>query len=77
VLFRSVPARRAVFVGDDLDADIAGAANAGLRTIHVMHDVQATLDRPWIRPDARVPRISSVPRSADRLMEGERRANVA
>ncbi|MFI5177774.1 MAG: HAD family hydrolase, partial [Vicinamibacterales bacterium] len=63
-----VPASLAVFVGDDLDADVFGARRAGLRTIHVARDASHPLTRPRIRPDARVSRMADVPRAAERLM---------
>jgi putative hydrolase of the HAD superfamily len=72
-----VPASRAVFVGDDLDADIAGASRAGLRTIHVAPGSRPARTRHRIRPDARVARMADVPRAAERLIEGAQRVNVA
>jgi putative hydrolase of the HAD superfamily len=73
----NVPADRAVFVGDDLDADVFGAGRVGMRTIHIARDVWHAFSRPWIRPDARVSRIASVPRAAERLVGGEQRVHAA
>jgi putative hydrolase of the HAD superfamily len=72
-----VPASRAVFVGDDLDADIAGGHSAGLRTIYLAPDARRVVGRPRVRPDARVTRMADVPQAAEQLIEGAQRVNVA
>jgi putative hydrolase of the HAD superfamily len=72
-----VPADRAVFVGDDLDADIFGASQVGMRAIHVNRDGWRGVSRTGVRPDARVQSLGSVPRVAARLVEGERRVHAA
>ena len=61
---------RSVFVGDDLEADIAGARRAGMRTIYVAPRVRRCGGRAGIRPDARVITLRSVPRVAERLVTG-------
>jgi hypothetical protein len=48
-----------------------------MRTIYVARDAWHALRRPWIRPDARVARVGSVPRAAERLVGGAPRVNVA
>jgi len=73
----NVPATRAVFVGDDLDADVFGAGRAGLRTIHLARNAWHGLRRPWVRPDVRVTRLQSVPGAAEQLMGGVPRAHAA
>jgi len=54
-----------VFVGDDAVADIEGASNVGMRTIHVR---QAR--RPEARCDAAVATLRAVPFIAERLVSG-------
>jgi putative hydrolase of the HAD superfamily len=61
---------RSVFVGDDLEADIAGARGAGMRTIHVAPRARRSGRRAGIRPDAQVTTLRSVPRIAERLVTG-------
>jgi putative hydrolase of the HAD superfamily len=72
-----VPADRAVFVGDDLDADIFGASHAGMRAIRLIRDGWRGVSRTGVRPDARVQSLRSVPRVAARLVEGDRRVHAA
>jgi len=72
-----VPADRAVFVGDDLAADIVGARRAGMRAIHVTRGGWRGVGRVGERPDARVPSLGSVPRVAARLLEGGQRVHAA
>ena len=66
-----VSASRTVFVGDDLGLDIFGAARVGMRTIHLTHGLPPVTGHVPTQPDARVPRIGSVPRVAERLIEGK------
>lgn len=72
-----VPASRAVFVGDDLDADIIGAMRVGMRAIHVERDGWRGVSRTGVRPDARVPSLGSVLRVAERLVKGDQRVHAA
>ena len=72
-----VAADRAVFVGDDLVADILGAARVGIRTILVERPGWSAVSRTGVQPDARVRSLGGVPRMAARLMAGGRRANAA
>ena len=72
-----VTADRAVFVGDDLDADIFGARQVGMRAIHVERDGWRGVSRAGVRPDARVRSLGSVPRVAAGLVEGDRRVDAA
>lgn len=67
-------ARRAVFVGDDLMADIFGAQRVGMRTI-LVGSQRPGCGTP-VRPDARVRMLRSVPRVAERLVTGERHAST-
>jgi putative hydrolase of the HAD superfamily len=58
-----VPPERVLFVGDRLDADVLGAARAGMRTCH---HVGFTSDRSWeggdvpCRPDYRITRLAEL-----------------
>ena len=72
-----VRADRAVFVGDDLDADIFGASRVGMHAIHLERDGWRGVSRNDARPDARVPSLGSVPRVAARLVEGDQRVYAA
>jgi putative hydrolase of the HAD superfamily len=67
-------ARRAVFVGDDLAADVFGAQRIGMRTILVGSRCQQPGRSSRVRPDARVRTLRSVPRVAERLVTGGRHA---
>lgn len=53
----------AVMVGDDLDADIAGAQAAGIRAVQVETGKFRPEDRTRqdVRPDARIPSIAGLP----------------
>ena len=52
-----------VMVGDDIEADIGGAQNAGLRAVQVETGKYNTGDRrhPRIAPDGRIPSIAELP----------------
>jgi putative hydrolase of the HAD superfamily len=67
----NVTADRAVFVGDDMAADILGASRVGMRAIHVDRDGWRGVNRAGVRPHARVQSLGSVPRVAARLVEGD------
>jgi putative hydrolase of the HAD superfamily len=55
---------RSVFVGDDLDADIAGAAGVGMKTIHVVSDRSCAASRC----DAHLGGLERLSPLADRLV---------
>ena len=56
-----------IFVGDDLDADMAGAARIGMRTIHVLtHGHRSGCPGRWC--DAHVRRLARVRPLAERFM---------
>jgi putative hydrolase of the HAD superfamily len=61
-------AERSVFVGDDLEADMAGARGAGMRTIYVAPHGRRSRSRTDIRLDAQVSTLRTVPRIAERLV---------
>jgi putative hydrolase of the HAD superfamily len=63
-------ARRTVFVGDDLVADVLGAQRIGMRTILVGSQRQQPGRGARVRPDARVRTLRSLPRVAGRLVAG-------
>ena len=67
-----VPPERSVFVGDDLQADIAGARRVGLHTIHVAvaHAGQG-LRCAAVGPYARVTCLRAVPAMAEQLVPFE------
>ena len=69
----TVPAR-AVFVGDDLEADVFGACRVGMRTIHMQRRGDPVRTGSPVRPDASVNRLQSVPRLAERLVRRGSRA---
>jgi putative hydrolase of the HAD superfamily len=69
-----VPAR-AVFVGDDPAADIAGAARIGMRTI-LFAGVHSAVE-PELMPDAWAMSMHDVPRAADLLVRGQELKRVA
>ena len=52
-----------VMVGDDIEADIGGAQNAGLRAVQVETGKYSAGDRrhPRIAPDGRIPSIAELP----------------
>ena len=63
------PAGSAVFVGDDGPADIRGAANVGMRTIHLLRGQRRVEGPPSGEGcDAAVTTLLSVPEIADRLV---------
>ena len=65
-----VPADRAVFVGDDLDADIFGApARWACARFTWSGDGWRGVSHTGVRPDARVRSLQSVPPVAARLVE--------
>ncbi len=70
-----VPAERAVFVGDDPVADIAGAARAGLSTIRVMPRIAGGRTAAGAA-DAVVGSLSDVPATAEGLVERRWRSYV-
>ena len=61
---------RSVFVGDDPEADIAGARRAGMRTIHLAPRRRRSSGEPEIRSDARVSTLRSVPQIVERMVRG-------
>jgi HAD superfamily hydrolase (TIGR01509 family) len=62
--------RRAVFVGDDLEADMVGAHRVGMRTIHVSPLGRRQGVRSDSRSDVQVSTLRSVPRIAEQLVTG-------
>ena len=57
-----------VMVGDNLDADIRGAKNAGLYGIWISRRAGASSeDQPRIQPDASISRLTELPSILDRL----------
>ncbi len=58
-----VSAGQAVMVGDDIEADIGGAQDAGLVAVQVETGkfTKADLDHPRITPDARIASIADLP----------------
>ena len=55
-------------VGDNLDADIRGAKNAGLYGIWISRRAgQSTEDQPRVEPDATISTLSDLPPLLDRL----------
>jgi len=71
----NVPPARAVFVGDDPVADIAGAARVGMRTI-LFAGLDSSLE-PEKMPDAWAMSMLDVPRAADLLVRGQELRRVA
>jgi putative hydrolase of the HAD superfamily len=71
----SVPPARAVFVGDDPAADIAGATRVGMRTI-LFAGLHASL-QPEPMPDAWAMSMLDVPRAADLLVRVQELKRVA
>ena len=58
----------AVMVGDNLDADIRGAQNAGLYGIWISRRAGSRTDDPLqVQPDASLPSLSELPSLLDRL----------
>ena len=65
-----VPVSRTVFVGDNQETDVVGAAGVGMRTIRV--DPSGG-EYDWLNPqaaDATVRSLTEVPNVAERLVEG-------
>ena len=60
-----------VMVGDDLESDIAGAQNAGLRAIQVQTGKfrAKDLDHPSIRPNGRIPTVADLPGALQSLTD--------
>ncbi len=58
-----VPAAEALMVGDDIEADIGGAQDAGLKAVQVETGkfTSADLDHPRVVPDARIASIAELP----------------
>ena len=58
-----VPAVEAIMVGDDIEADIGGAQDAGLVAVQVETGkfTSADLDHPRVTPDARIASIADLP----------------
>ena len=72
-----VPAASTVFVGDDLDCDIAGAHAVGMKTIWLPARVAPQAARPAEQADVIVASLADVPAAATRLLAPEWRAHVA
>lgn len=57
-----------VMVGDNLDADIRGAKNAGLYAVWISRRAgQSSEDQPRVEPDATIQSLSELPALLDRL----------
>ncbi len=58
-----VAAAEAIMVGDDIDADIGGARNAGIRAVQVRTGkfTERDLEHPRVRPDGRIDSIAILP----------------
>lgn len=67
----------AIFVGDDLIADIFGAARCGLRTIETREWKRKPYGPASIRPDAIVNTIREVPAAASRLLPAKQARHAA
>ncbi len=63
-----VAPERSVFVGDDPEADVAGAIRAGLQAIHFV--AYRRTARPSLAPHATVARFCEIPAAAERLIGG-------
>lgn len=72
-----IEAERAVFVGDDVRADIHGAACCGLRTIQTTQWRRVPQQALPAVPDAVVSRITDVPQAAEALVTGRLRHHAA
>ena len=58
----------AVMIGDNLDADVRGAQNVGLKAIWIKRRANSRLaDQPHVQPDAVVSSLAEIPSSLDRL----------
>ena len=64
-----VGADQALMVGDDIEADIGGAQNAGIRAVQVETGkfTSADLDHPRVTPDHRVASVADLPALIERL----------
>lgn len=64
-----VTADQALMVGDDIEADIGGAQNAGIRAVQVETGkfTPADLDHPCVTPDHRIASIADLPALLERL----------
>jgi len=65
-----VPPKEAVFVGDRLEDDIAGAQAVGMRGVLTHQYRQEPLDGASVRPDAVIQRLSELPGVIARLEAG-------
>jgi putative hydrolase of the HAD superfamily len=65
---------RAVFVGDDPYADVTGAAQVGMKTIHVLRPRSAHAVQ--VPADAAVRSLTAVPAAAAVLVPARERINV-
>jgi len=63
-----VAPERSVFVGDDPEADVAGAVRAGLQAIHFVGHRRTA--RPSLAPHATIARFCEIPAAAARLIGG-------
>jgi len=56
-------AEEAIMVGDDIEADIGGAQNAGIKSVQVQTGkfTMADLEHPSVKPDARIESIADLP----------------
>jgi HAD superfamily hydrolase (TIGR01662 family) len=62
------PAREAVMIGDTLDADIAGGANAGLYTIWISRRMPAApAETEQIKPDSHIQTLLELPALLNKL----------
>ena len=68
---------QAVFVGDDLHCDIAGAHAVGMKTIWLPAAVAARPDPDVALADLILPSLAGVPAAADQLLESRWRSHVA
>jgi HAD superfamily hydrolase (TIGR01458 family) len=66
-------AAEVVMVGDDIEADIGGAQQAGLRAVQVETGKFTQRDRehPTVRPDLVIPSIAELPGAIERLVRLE------
>jgi putative hydrolase of the HAD superfamily len=73
----AVSPERTVFVGDDLQCDMLGAARAGMRTIHFTGFQTKPPRQPIAGVDATVRSLAAVPELAARLVAERWRSDVA
>ena len=64
-----VAAEEAIMVGDDIEADIGGAQNAGIRAVQVRTGkfTEADLDHRTVVPDERIDSVADLPSLLGRL----------